>query len=327
MITLTLRPGSGRHQKSLRCVLGLALCLAALLAGSPPGLQAQTDNFDDATDNGWTRYNPFAAVGANIVRWHMTNGAYRILTTAPSPSNDKLGPGRAGSLRSEVYTNFYISVDFVNWNDNLPQAAGILARIRNAGLGSTDGYAFTWSRENPSVPTDGTVDISVIRGEDPSDVSSPEDGSVHLEPGKSYRFVFLGRGPNLEGRVYELPDITTPKVKITGIDTSFEFGSGGMVIYDNSTGGTNICDVTFDNFFATDVEPPTMRLESIFAGDWELSWPEEASTYILQESSTMLGSSWSAVPSAEIFLLGGRYFYFFTPLSSPSPRFFRLVKP
>src|SRR5258706_4791917 len=100
---------------------------------------------------------------------------------------DPFGPGRAGSLRPEQYgDNFYVAVDIVNWDDTLPQAAGILARVKDAGLGTTTGYAFTWSRDNVNSATDGDVDISTITGEAPSGVSVTGSDRIHFEPGHTY---------------------------------------------------------------------------------------------------------------------------------------------
>jgi hypothetical protein len=309
----------------------LLLALACLLAGSPQLLNAQffqSDDFNDGNDNGWTQYNPFADVGAHIVRWEFPNGGYRIRTTAPSPMYDPLGPGRAGSLRSEIHTDFYIAVDIVNWNNTLPQSAGILARVRNAGLGTTTGYAFTWDRGNPTSDTAGDVDISTITGEAPSGVTVTGSDRLHIEPGKSYRLVFIGRGPTLEGRVYELPDTTTPKVAVIGTDTTYDSGAGGLVVYDNSDGGTNVCDVTFDNFYTTDVEPPRIKVTDLFFGEYELSWPAEASAYVLQSSTVLPGTAadWTDQASS---LSGDRYVYTMEaspPAGGLPQRYFRLIR-
>jgi hypothetical protein len=290
----------------------------------------QSDDFNDGNDNGWTRYDPFGGLGANIVQWSFPGGGYRIRTIAPSPNFALAGPGRGGSLRSEIYTDFYIAVDIVNWSNALPQAVGILARIRDAGLGTTTGYAFTWSRGNPASDTAGSVDISVITGEDPSGIDFTGSDQIHFEPGKAYRLVFIGRGPTLEGRVYELPDTTTPKIDVIGTDpdATYPSGAGGLVIYDNSTGGTNICDVTFDNYYSTDVEPPRIKVTDLLFGDYELSWPAEASAYVLQSSTVLPGTAadWTDQASS---LAGDRYVYTMqtSPLVGGLPqRYFRLIR-
>src|SRR2546425_781580 len=142
-----------------------------LLAAVPLMLNAQlTDDFDDGNDNGWTRYDPIGTVLPKIATFSFPNGGYRI-QTAPSPAPTQVGPGRAGSFRMETnYTDFYVTVDIVSWDTNVSQAFGILARVTNIGLGTSDGYAMTWN-------TGGDLDISVFTGEDPNGIT----GSQHAD--------------------------------------------------------------------------------------------------------------------------------------------------
>ena len=307
----------------------MVVATLALLAGASRSLHAQivSDDFNDGNDQGWTHYDPIGSfIGQGFASWTFPAGGYRMQTLAPSP-DPQLGPGRAGSLRSEVYSNFYYSVDFVNWNDNLPQAVGILARVSTPGLGTTLGYAFTWQRGNVTSDTAGDVDISVITGEDPDEVSVSEPDSIHLTPGNSYRFVFIGRESTLEGRVYQLPETNTPVVRVTGTDFSYVSGVGGMVIYDNSD--TNVCDLTFDNFFSTDVEPPRLTLLPPLPFDeYAIEWPKDAVGYRLQ-SAEAFGGIWTDVSLADIQDLGDRYRYFFAP-TQPGflpATFYRLFRP
>lgn len=316
-----------RRGRSRLAAIVLAAIAVWSVQTSPVQAQLQTDNFNDGNDTGWIHYDPFVGLGVNLARWSLTNGAYRILTVAPSPAPDQAGPGRAGSVRSEVYTNFYLSVDIVNWDDTLEQAAGLLARIRTPGLGTTTGYAFTWDRGNPTNATAGDVDISVITGEDPNGVTLTGSDQLHLTPGNAYRFVFIGRGPNLEGRVYQLPETNTPVVQVTGVDITYESGTGGLVIYDNSDGGTNVCDVTFDNFLATDVEFPRLQVVDLGFSEYAVAWPAEAASYTLQ-STGMLGGTWTAVSVSEIVQIGDQmYYYLPTPLASAPTTFYRLTRP
>lgn len=312
----------------------LLLALGCLLAVSfPVQAQYESDDFNDGNDTGWSRYSPLAPLGAPGV-FTLTNGGYRLRTAARSPDPLTYGAGRAGSIRSEVYTNFYISVDIVNWDDTLPHAAGILARVRNPGLGTTTGYAFTWDRGNPASATAGDVDFSRIAGEAPTGINPSEPDRLHMEPGKSYRFVFIGRGPNLEGRVYELPDTVTPKVRVTvtdsTVDPTYEYGTGGLVIYDNSTGATNVCDVTFDNYYATDIEPPRIKMTDHGFGTWELSWPREASPFVLQSSPVLPGDAQDWTDVAGVQVADDRFWVLVDsdPLLGGLPKLFhRLVRP
>ena len=271
----------------------LLLALGCLLA-SPPDLlhaQFQSDDFNDGNDDGWTRYDALAPAGMNAT-YSFPNGGYRIQTTYLGGSPQLTG--RSGSVRPEIYTSFYVAVDIVAWNDALPQSFGLLARIRTPGLGTTTGYAFTWDRGNPANATAGDLDISKITGEEPSDVPAP-GSSFRLQPGHSYRMVFIGRGANLEGRVYELPDTTTPLITIQGADATYTSGMNGMVVFDNS-GGRFQTDATFDNFYATDIyvlDPPRITMTKGDFGEYELSWPADASGFVLQSSTVLPGTAWT----------------------------------
>src|SRR5688572_30600580 len=106
----------------------LAFLLLAIL---PSYVNAQSDDFDDGNDAGWTRYDPIGSHPQlpDIATFSFPNGnSYRI-QTAPSPAPTQVGPGRAGSLRLDVnYTDFFICVDILHWNTNVNQAFGILDR-------------------------------------------------------------------------------------------------------------------------------------------------------------------------------------------------------
>ena len=119
----------------LSVVLSLAVC------SLPRGLHAQSDNFNDGDDVGWTRVSPLEPFGVPGV-FTFPNGdgfritgcddvvagcgvsnspnglGYRMQTLAASPSYPVLGAPRAYSLREDVsYADFYASVDLVDWND------------------------------------------------------------------------------------------------------------------------------------------------------------------------------------------------------------------
>ena len=52
------------------------------------------------------------------------------------PDDDGLGPSRAGSFREDaVYSNFYLSLDLIDWNEQLDQNFGFLARMAQPGTG------------------------------------------------------------------------------------------------------------------------------------------------------------------------------------------------
>lgn len=329
-----LRPSTPRL--AVPCLL---LALGCLLA-SPPQLlhaQFQSDDFNDGNDTlpspGWFRYDPLAMFGLNAT-YSFPNGGYRLQTAYVT--GQAANPGRAGTVRPEVYSDFYVSVDIVNWDDSLPQSAGLLARIGTPGLQATTGYAFTWDRGNPTNPATGDVDISRITGEAPSGVSVTGRDAIHFQPGKTYRLVFIGRGPTLEGRVYELPDTTTPVITVVGSDATYPSGQNGMVVFDNS-GGRFPTDTTFDNYYATDIEPPRIKVTAQPFFEYELSWPAEtsayeASAYVLQSSTVLPGTAldWTNVEPSLVTFSEDRFVYTMQtdPTAGGLPqRYFRLFRP
>jgi hypothetical protein len=222
----------------------VAALAAVLLLAAAPVARGQSDNFNDGNDTGWSRYSPLGVVGAPAT-FSFPNGGYRIQApTSPDPG--QFGPARAGSFRQDAtYSQFYVSVDMVDWDNTLDQAFGILARVSTPGLGTTDGYAFSYS-------VDGSIDISLVNNEAPTGLG---DANVMLDPAQDYRLVFEGNGPELVGRVFDLRDLITPVATATGNDATYASGIAGVFIFDNSGGGQP-ADATFDNYLGGVVPEP-----------------------------------------------------------------------
>jgi hypothetical protein len=314
-----------------KSLIRVAYLCAMAFASHTTNALAESDDFDDGNDVGWTRYSPLSAFGAGGV-FSFPAGGYRIQTTAPSPNPTALGPARAGTYRSTSYTDFYISVDIVNWNDALPQAAGILARVGTPGLGTTTGYAFTWDRGTTS--TSGDMDISRITAEAATGASGQQSAndSYHFVPGRTYRLVFIGRGSLLEGRLYEFPDLTTPKVIVTANDNTYPSGVSGLVVFDNSATANNLTDTTFDNFVNLDVEPPTLKISVPDAfGEIAVSWPMSYFNggFKLQYSTTLPAASWQTIPDNLYFQdpMDADRIQYVTPTNVDPTTFFRLRRP
>jgi hypothetical protein len=250
--------GAPRQRPGKRDGVVLIVALSVALCGLPRAVRAQFDDFNDGNDQGWTHVSPLVGFGVPGV-FTVTNGAYRIQTTKPSPSPALLGPPRAYSLRRDmVYTDFYVSVDLVDWNDTALEGFGLAARVRTPGLGSSAGYAFTYTRSSSN---SAGMQISRVTGERPTPISSGA-GDIRLDPAKDYRLVFVGTGSHLEGRVYELPNAATPVLAISGDDTTYTNGISGLVVFDNSGGG-GVTDATFDNYLAACTEPPQLACPTV----------------------------------------------------------------
>lgn len=281
----------------LSALAGLALCSALLMAPSP--VDAQSYDFNNGNDTGWTRYDPLGPplpFGPQAV-FSFPNGAYRI-QTPPSPAPGLppagYGPGRAGSVITGAnYTDFYVAVDVLAFDAETDQAFGILARVSNAGLGSLNCYAFTWETGND-------LDISVVEGEVPLRQIETDPGRVVLETAKDYRFVFIGKGDKFEARIYELPNVTTPIITATGTDSTYPSGGVGLVVYDNSDLRNNITDATFDNFVAQVAESPKMTISLNSFGEAEVRWLADSGPFRLQSSTRVPNASWLDVDPALI---------------------------
>jgi hypothetical protein len=297
--------------------LGLVLQLIAL----PQIAEAQpfADDFNDGNDAGWTHYDPIAAAlgGGTFVHYSFPNGAYRIQADA-SPMPEKLGPARGASLRSTTFTDFYVAVDVVAWNDSLRQVFGPLARVTDIGPGTTDGYAFSYQAGDQS------ISIATITDEDGNDISGTSK-DLTLDPAKSYRLVFIGKGASLEGRVYELPDTRNPIAVTTATEGTYPSGISGLLVFHDPPPGTSTADATFDNYFELDVEPPVLTLTPLFFGDLEVTWPSDATGFQLQTSSVVSSADWTTIPPSSITTRDNLFVY----LSSfqAENTFFRLVRP
>lgn len=309
----------------------LAITIATLGAAVCFG---QSDDFNDNDDAGWTRYDPLGTVGLGPQGvYTFSNGTYRIQATRNSLIPAAAGPARAGSYRTNDYGDFYLSADIVNWDESLDQAIGLLARMTQLGLGTTDGYALTYQ-----VPDH---DIDITRFTDEGGGPNGELTSIPLStdditmiPGRSYRYVWIGKGSEFTVRIYELPNVTTPILEATASDGVYTNGVCGFLVYDNTTGGTaGVADATFDNYFAAKSEPiappPLFIARAEVEGLVAASWSTNLTGFVLQATEDLSAQprTWRDIVDP-IFVneQTGRYEYFeFT--SDTERLFFRLRRP
>jgi len=231
----------------------LAAAIAILILALAQTSRGQSFNFNTGNDTGFTHYSPLGAFGAGGT-FSFPGGGYRIQAPS-SPSPGAAGPGRAGSfVMGTNYTTFSASVDLVDWDNSLDQAFGLLARTSSIGLGTTNGYAFTYATDGPS------IDISRVTGEQAKNLGSM---AVTLDPAKDYRLVFQGVGDSLTGAVYDLTDLTTPLAVATATDATYTAGVNGVFVFDNSPTKDQPADATFDNFSATSTVPEPAAISAI----------------------------------------------------------------
>jgi hypothetical protein len=208
------------------------------------GAFAQTDDFDDRNDTGWTRYNPLASFGAGG-SFTFPNGGYR-LQAPPSPDAFLLGPARVGSLRPTLYSRFSVAVDLVHWTEAWNEAVGLIVRTRELGLGTTDGYTFNYNTGS------GFLQINLARDERPTTLS---ERPFRLNPTNRYRLVFTGAEGALLGQVFASTNLALPLYSIFAHDTAYDTGMAGIFAFDVTN--TNAVDATFDNYEAK--VPETLR--------------------------------------------------------------------
>ena len=240
-----------------------ALLTLSLLLGGTRSVQAQFDDFNNGNDTSppgpWTHYDPLGNLTAPPASFILTNGAYRIIS--PMPLAEDAGPARAGSfLANSIYENeFYVSADVIDFDDTVRQAFGIAARVSTPGLGTTSGYLFSWEPGSGTLPgtNNGDLDISTLVNEAATGQIETGNSNLHLERGKSYRFVFTGKGFDFEGRVYELPDTVNPLIRLPAHDDQQLYPNGftGLIVADQGDAPLNPADATFDNFLAADHDP------------------------------------------------------------------------
>ena len=178
------------------------------------------------------------------------------------------------------------------------------------------------------------MDISRITAEAATGASGQQSANdkYHFIPGRTYRLVFIGRGSLLEGRLYELPDLTTPKVIVTANDATYASGVSGLVVFDNSATANNLTDTTFDNFVNLDVEPPTVRISRPDGfGESTVSWPMSYYNggFKLQYSTVLPSATWTTIPDALYFPdpMDPDRIQYVTPTNVDPMTFFRLRRP
>lgn len=248
----------------------LAVTLLVLLAGAARQLSAQSFDFNNGNDAGWTRY-ALPAYGAPTFSFPADDSggkAYRI--SAPPTGADPFGlrNARAGSFRAEVqYTGRFVAgVDLLAWNAAWRQEAGMLFYLSQPGLGTSDGYSTTYSSAYRNLY------ISSILNETPTTVGTLGDGSTTLDPAHRYRLVASTHdGYTLLAQLFDKAEPANPWVSAIGLDFAASTAAGfcGLFVFQQTYPSTTEgAEATFDNYSAsvpaagtlpatvTDLSPP-----------------------------------------------------------------------
>lgn len=231
------------------------------------------DAFEDGNGDRWTLFDPIALLGlADPSTFDFGNGVFRL--DGNPPAADPAGPARLFAyIDEEIYSDFYCTVDVVDWNDDINQAFGILGRVDNVGPGSTTGYVCNYDPNQTGGQPGGQFQINRVIDE----ASNPTiaTGNVKLIADHSYRMVFRGEGDRLIGALYDLQDLTTPVVQIetSGAENpdavTYTEGRVGLFCFyrgDDLTEAHARPDVTFDNFIVQESNPVPEWLPGIARG-------------------------------------------------------------
>lgn len=248
---MTLNPTQS-NRVYRNAAVGLAACLLTVLSQQA---LAQSDDFNDGNDAGWTRYAlPFYGAPTYSFPDDGSGGkAYKIY--APPTGSDLYGLGnaRAGSFRaSPVYTGrFSVGVDLLQWNAAWRQEAGILYYLQDINLGTSDGYAATYSSAYK------TMYISVLFDERPTTAGQLADGSIVLDEQHDYRLVVSSHdGYTHLFQLFDKAQPTAPWASVIAYDSTYSAGVCGLLVFQQSyPSDTMGAEATFDNYFAG--VPPT----------------------------------------------------------------------
>jgi hypothetical protein len=249
-----------RERKSSCSVFGSlgALAASVLVLASQPRAAAQSDNFDSgALSPAWKVYDANPAL---VSLTFPTVGTGKGLRIQVSPYAAASLPAVAGIGQANVYTDFYVALDLVNWVvEN--QAAVVFARFTPGGAFGLDGgqgmilnYDAAQSGDNPGNTHGGEFQINTVT----PGFKATTLAACQMTPvlGHSYRLVFQGVGQLYTGQMYDLNDLTTPlaTLRVTDPNSTFASGISGFLSYSRN-GVVGTTDVTIDNYYAAASDP------------------------------------------------------------------------
>ncbi len=238
------------------------LLFAAMAAGQH--VAAQSDNFDSGTlDPAWKKsnFNP----GLVTTTFPDVGGGkgFRIRAN-PVPG---AAPAAAMFYRDEVYTDFYMAVDLVDWpGTDLNQAMVLVARGALSGNPATTrgvilNYDASQYGQGPTSRRQGQLQINLVTDSPPFGTKTLAVAECTFVQGRSYRLIFKGVGSLYTGMAYDLTDLTQPVVTLVAddveqgpIDTPFTSGVCGFLSFSRE-GTSGVTDVTIDNYYAGPSDP------------------------------------------------------------------------
>jgi len=237
-----------------RQVLSLALALSALAL--PVSVGAQSDNFDSGTlSSSWQLYDLDPGLASFTFP---TVGTGKGLRIQALPYADVGFPAAAAIGQTNLYTDFYMALDIVNWVLE-DQAAVLTAHWTPAGaasLAEATGMIFNYDAcqdgDGTGDRNGGELQINTIApGFSAGTLAACE---MTLVPGHSYRFIFKCTGTQYTGQVYDLADLTAPLATLKVDDSTYPSGQCGFLSFSRN-GVVGTTDVTIDNYYAGATDP------------------------------------------------------------------------
>jgi len=207
--------------RNVAAVLAL-FCLPGTIKGQVE-VTADFNNTNNAAV-GWTAYDPGAAGGQVNSRTFVPDGAggfaYRFFGP-PGPQCSTL-INRGGAYRTEQYTEFFQSVDMINFDPRPHQSYALVgARIATPGYLSTSGYFVAIEASGPRARQQFFANLGFTIEINSVFVDGWRGGAAlmtRLLPSQKLRIAFFGtNGPAnmnnlLTGEIYDATDLLEPLV-------------------------------------------------------------------------------------------------------------------
>jgi hypothetical protein len=248
--------------------------LAALLCSlAAAGAQAQqvVDDFSSGNDAAWDRLDgPGVWLGIPS-SYTFGNNAYRMQVPAyQSPVAYVTGSFHPGTRAVDSRT----SIDVVEWNNSLRQNFMLFARETQFGPDPDQFQAYTCTLSNRAYDAAGIAVFWLARltdGGQWTTLSSTTFANSLLNPAHDFRIELTVVGRDIVGKLYDINASTVSPMRTLQFHDSAsgyvgDAGVSGIAVVTNYFVGQNHpCDVTFDNFSFTSLDPVPC------AADWNQS--------------------------------------------------------
>ena len=240
-----------------RKIFAMGLLLSVLVL---PGLvQGQVEviyDWNGTNDVGWLHYDPGTAGGQTNSRTFPPDGSGGAAYRQVGPNNSSCVNiiNRGGAYRSEQYTEFFQSVDIVNFDPNtIGSLFSLGSRITTPGAGTTSGYIAGYFAGDPRARQEifGNIEFT---SEITSTVLNPYRGGRALTsrfpPSRKLRAVFSGINDTFKTELYDQTDLLEPIVRINFQDgyNAAAHPNGANAIGWINLEFTETCDFTWDNY-------------------------------------------------------------------------------